>query len=96
MFPEVGLYKQTQTTQAFVSNFKAITIIFEKQESENNHMPAMSCGTRFYIEIHHHKMHLPTMSTSGSKSDNAVGKSKSRNIWSHVTALAGRKLTSQA
>ncbi len=36
------------------------------------------------------------MSTSGSKSNDAVGMSKLSNIWSHVTALAGSNLTSQA
>ena len=40
-------------------------------------------------------MHLPTMSRSGSESDDAGGKSKSSNIWSHVTALAGSKLMPQ-
>ena len=36
------------------------------------------------------------MSTSGSKSDNAAGTSKSSNIGPNVTALAGSKLTPQA
>ncbi len=41
-------------------------------------------------------MHLPTMSPSGSKSNDAVGKSKLSNIWSHLTSLDGSKLTPQA
>ena len=35
------------------------------------------------------------MSTSGSKSDNAVGTSKLSNIWSIVTTLAGSNMTPQ-